>query len=283
MHSSEINANDGTVILSSVLKIIGITLSDAGEYQCRAGDPNFPPVNKTATLTVQCEFLMLILSLLLILFPAPPIVRATSNNVIGIITQEITLKFNITGDTPLVTHNNIHWQFNGTDLVGGDTVVFSDNRFSVTLSNLSLSDEGFYTVTATNPAGSDMDSLFLDVEGKKLLLVFLTFFYNYSFTVPPILIEGPADRLAVTGTNVEFHCLAKAEPVHNIQWLFNNGGEPLVNSEKYRLSDKNSRLVVINVMLNDMGTYTCITTNVHGMANSTATLQVQGNDYIELL
>ena len=176
MHSSEINATDGTVILSSVVKIIGITLSDAGEYQCRAGVPNFPPVNETATLTVQCEFLILTLSLLLILFPAPPIVQATSNNIIGIITRQITLKFNITGDTPLVTHNNIHWQFNGTDLVGGDTVVFSDNRFSVTLSNLSLSDEGFYTVTATNPAGSDMDSLFLDVEGKKLLLVFLTFF-----------------------------------------------------------------------------------------------------------
>ena len=101
--------------------------------------------------------------------------------------------------------------------------------------------------------------------------------------MPPILIEGPVDRLAVNGTNVEFHCLAQAEPVHNIQWLFNNGGEPLVNSKKYRLSDRNSRLVVINVMLNDTGTYTCITTNVHGMANSTATLQVQGNDCIELL
>ena len=176
MHSSEINATDGTVILSSVLNIVGITLSDAGKYQCRAGVPNFPPVNVTATLTVQCEFLILIFLLLLILFAAPPIVQATSNNVIGIITRQITLKFNITGDTPLVTPSNIHWQFNGTDLVGGDTAVFSDDRFSVTLSNLSLSDEGFYIVTASNPAGSDMDSLFLDVEGKRLLLVILTFF-----------------------------------------------------------------------------------------------------------
>ena len=67
MHSSEINATDGTVILSSVLNIVGITLSDAGKYQCRAGVPNFPPVNVTATLTVQCEFLILIFLLLLIL------------------------------------------------------------------------------------------------------------------------------------------------------------------------------------------------------------------------
>ena len=67
MHSSEINATDGTVILSSVLKIVRITLSDAGKYQCRAGVPNFPPVNVTATLTVQCEFLLLIFLLLLIL------------------------------------------------------------------------------------------------------------------------------------------------------------------------------------------------------------------------
>lgn len=67
MHSSEINATDGTVILSSVLKIVRITLSDAGKYQCRAGVPNFPPVNVTATLTVQCEFLILIFLLLLIL------------------------------------------------------------------------------------------------------------------------------------------------------------------------------------------------------------------------
>lgn len=67
MHSSEINATDGTVILSSVLKIVRITLFDAGKYQCRAGVPNFPPVNVTATLTVQCEFLILIFLLLLIL------------------------------------------------------------------------------------------------------------------------------------------------------------------------------------------------------------------------
>lgn len=58
MYSSEINATDGTVILLSVLKIVRIALSDAGEYQCRAGVPNFPPVNVTATLTVQCEFLI---------------------------------------------------------------------------------------------------------------------------------------------------------------------------------------------------------------------------------
>ena len=103
-----------------------------------------------------------------------PVVRAVlMSPVIGVFGKSITLQFNITKDNPLVIPGNIKWQFNGTNLVGGDRVVFSDNRFSVTLSNLSLSDEGIYTVTASNPAGSDMDSLFLDVEGKIIYYQYL--------------------------------------------------------------------------------------------------------------
>ena len=104
-----------------------------------------------------------------------PVVRAVlTSPVIGVFGKSITLQFNITKDNPLVIPDNIQWQFNGTDLVGGDRVVFSENRFSVTLNQLSLSDEGIYTVTASNPAGSDTDSLFLDVEGTMIYYQYLS-------------------------------------------------------------------------------------------------------------
>lgn len=111
-----------------------------------------------------------------------PVVQAVlTSPVIGVFGKSITLQFNITKDNPLVIPDNIQWQFNGTDLVGGDRVVFSENRFSVTLNQLSLSDEGIYRVTASNPAGSDTDSLFLDVEGTMIYYQYLvSSFFNLS-------------------------------------------------------------------------------------------------------
>lgn len=41
---------------------------------------------------------------------------------------------------------------------------FSGNRHSLTIHNLSLTDEGTYILVATNPAGTSQASLYLDVE-----------------------------------------------------------------------------------------------------------------------
>ena len=71
-------------------------------------------------------------------------------------------------DSPLVLVESIRWTFNDVELVEdiGGRITFSDNRLSLTITNLNLSDEGVYTLTATNPAGSSSENIFLDVQGN---------------------------------------------------------------------------------------------------------------------
>ena len=71
-------------------------------------------------------------------------------------------------DSPLVLVESIRWTFNDVELVEdiGGRITFSKNRLSLTITNLNLSDEGVYTLTATNPAGSSSENIFLDVQGN---------------------------------------------------------------------------------------------------------------------
>ena len=80
----------------------------------------------------------------------------------------MTLQFNITQDHPPVTPDGIVWTFNGTKLNFNNSsrLTFSADRRSLTISRLNLSDEGLFTMTASNPAGSDTASIFVDVEGN---------------------------------------------------------------------------------------------------------------------
>ena len=87
---------------------------------------------------------------------------------IGLLNEPVTLQFSIMGDSPLVLVESIRWTFKDIELVEdiGGRIMFSENRLSLTITNLNLSDEGVYTLTATNPAGSSSESIFLDVEGN---------------------------------------------------------------------------------------------------------------------
>ena len=107
---------------------------------------------------------------------APPFVQSISPQTISeSITRPIVLEFNISGDVPPVSLDNIRWTFNDIELMEdiGGRITFSENRLSLTITNLNLSDEGVYTLTATNPAGSSSASIFLDVQGNthKFILI----------------------------------------------------------------------------------------------------------------
>lgn len=104
--------------------------------------------------------------------------------------------------------------------------------------------------------------------------------HNYltNFVVPPVVIDGPMNRKKEKGNSVTFNCSANAEPAHFIEWDFN--GQRVANSSKYVLSGANVSdtwmLTVVNVDLQDAGTYVCVAINEHGMANASAVLEVQG-------
>ena len=68
--------------------------------------------------------------------------------------------------------------------------------------------------------------------------------------------------------------------MHFIEWDF-NGQRITNNTFKYTLSyaaNSNSSwmLTVLDINLQDDGLYTCIATNIHGIANASAMLEVQG-------
>ena len=99
---------------------------------------------------------------------APVVTSNLTSGVIGLLNESITLQFSIIYDSPLVLVESIRWTFNDVELVEdiGGRITFSDNRLSLTITNLNLSDEGVYTLTATNPAGSSSENIFLDVQGN---------------------------------------------------------------------------------------------------------------------
>ena len=87
-------------------------------------------------------------------------------NVVALIRNNVTLQFSIENASPPVSLEDIQWMFAGAELQeDGEHVVFSASRLSVTITNLSLSDEGAYSLMASNPAGSDSATIMVDVQG----------------------------------------------------------------------------------------------------------------------
>ena len=100
--------------------------------------------------------------------------------------NQLTLTATITMDLPPVAPDGITWYFMddvgsgaggdlpddvmGTEIVEDDEIMFSDDRRTLTISPLSYSNEGFYTVRVMNAfgdfMGSDTDSVFVDVQGE---------------------------------------------------------------------------------------------------------------------
>lgn len=90
---------------------------------------------------------------------------------IGVQGRNIALLFKITRDVPRVKPQDIKWYrrslSNDTTeiLVNDSRIMFSTTRDSLTIYNLTLSDEFTYIVNATNIIGTGSSSLFLDIEG----------------------------------------------------------------------------------------------------------------------
>ena len=108
---------------------------------------------------------------------APPIVTAETQTAIALTGDDLKIVFTIAGDVPEVSPMNITWQFTATR---GDGVTrdlddsideqfqFSADKLTLTIRDVSLLDDGVYTVRAANPAGSDSDYTRLTVYGEEI-------------------------------------------------------------------------------------------------------------------
>ena len=92
---------------------------------------------------------------------------------LSIVNGTAVIVFSIAEDYPSVPLSNIKWMLNNVLINNGldplyDQYSFSSDLLTLTISNVQHSDEGNYTMVATNRAGTDSDTVFLEVEGKKV-------------------------------------------------------------------------------------------------------------------
>ena len=192
-------SSDGFVFsVTSILTIISTDRNDSGSYSCtaynRVGDSMTPFEDEESTnLFVQGIYLCLYFNvcfyvlLLCLSYTVPPLVVAVEPRVIGYENMDVTLQFRIDNAVPSVMLSNLQWFYsegNTTVDITNETnrtllsqlmTSFSSDGvyFNITVVNIvqrrtdgEETDEGQYTLKATNPAGVSMDSIYLEVYGK---------------------------------------------------------------------------------------------------------------------
>ena len=89
------------------------------------------------------------------------------------------------------------------------------------------------------------------------------------------------DQTQNEGSNALFTCQATGDPVPTITWYFNGAPVDEANIMKYIIIS--NTLIVINVQSSDVGTYTCIATNIVTTDTSSGVLTVNGELSIHVL
>ncbi len=141
--------------------------------------------------------------------------------------------------TPAPTYQ---WQFNGNDIAGATDT-------SLTLINVQSSNQGNYTLTASNPGGTIISS-------------------NAVLTVqsPPGISTQPASRTVNQGISAVFAVSAGGSPTLHYQWQF--AGADIANATS-------SFYIISNPQFNQSGNYQAVITNSYGAVTSAvATLTV---------
>ena len=95
------------------------------------------------------------------------------NQFLGIVTNTFNLSVVIDNASPAVQPSNIVWEFRNFTSVAGEIITtntqnsFSDDRRDLMIASLTHDNEGYYTVTVSNEAGSDSLELTLNIEGRS--------------------------------------------------------------------------------------------------------------------
>ena len=102
--------------------------------------------------------------------PAVPVVSTETPDLIGVQGRPVALQFTISADIPPVATSDIVWTFTNTSGATSTLTVddgLSPDRLTLNISAVEYSDEGTYTLTASNVAGAGMATITLDVRGKE--------------------------------------------------------------------------------------------------------------------
>lgn len=92
-------------------------------------------------------------------------------SVLGVVGSLVTLRFQVEDASPDVLPERTFWSFQDTPLSSNlsDRFVYSVDRRSLTINDLTHEDEGVYSVTVINEAGTDSSEITLQIEGKNYI------------------------------------------------------------------------------------------------------------------
>ncbi|CAJ0965631.1 unnamed protein product [Ranitomeya imitator] len=102
---------------------------------------------------------------------------------------------------------------------------------------------------------------------------------NFIQEVAPEFLLNLADIICVVGDTVTLRCKVCGRPKPNITWRGPDQSVLDGDCSAYTMTSSESgdiRLRICNLMPQDSGIYTCVATNEHGSASTSATIKVQG-------
>ena len=124
--------------------------------------------------------------------------------------------------------------------------------------NVKSQDQGVYSCTATNAAG--------------------TIVANATVTVleTPSFVKAMEDKMTKAGATTVLECMASGSPKPKLVWLKN--GRQLEVTQRHFFAANSQLLIIVQTDSSDAGQYTCEMTNALGMERDTTNLKVIGGE-----
>ncbi|KAG7264141.1 hypothetical protein CRUP_024483 [Coryphaenoides rupestris] len=126
-------------------------------------------------------------------------------------------------------------------------------RGKLMITNTRKSDAGKYVCVGTNMVGE-----------RESEIAELTVLERPSF------LKKPSSVVVLAEDSAEFSCLVQGDPVPTVRWRRDDGELP---RGRYEISEEHT-LVIRSVRLSDEGSYTCVTENMVGRSEASATLVI---------
>ncbi|HMP81364.1 MAG TPA: polysaccharide lyase family 7 protein [Verrucomicrobiota bacterium] len=124
--------NLSTAATNATLTLTNLQPASAGDYSVRVADNLGATTSAVATLTIL----------------VPPAITSQPTNVLAVAGSDATFASTVNGSTPL----RLQWLFNTNAVLDGAT------NSTLVISNVTLADEGMYSMTASNDAGAVITS-----------------------------------------------------------------------------------------------------------------------------
>ena len=227
---------------TATLLLSNVTIDDAGSYDVKIGSPWVMIWGHGGMPTIchPCDDVFSSASTLII--NSAPLITVSPTNQTVMVGGNATFSVIATGTAPL----SYQWYFNTTNLLAGAT------NYSLTLTNVQLTNAGNYSVVVANGCGS----------------VTSTPPATLTVLVPPSITTQPQSQTNCRGSTVNFTVTATGTTPLSYHWYF-NATNLLAGATNYSLT-------LTNVQLTNAGNYSVVVANSYGsVTSSIATLTVQ--------